>query len=86
MHSKDVAKQTISNRFTAAISTLKLAHDRVVGLLGPESQDMGLWPGDKVDAKCAELGDKEAADLQKAYQLVVGMTPSDCCNRAGSCA
>ena len=76
VHSKDVAKQTISNRLTAAISTLEFAHDRVVGLLGPESQDMGLWSGDKVDAKCAELGDKEAADLQKAYQLVVGMPPS----------
>ena len=37
-------------------TVLKRAYDRVVGLLGPESQDVGLWPEGSVYAKCAELG------------------------------
>ena len=73
----DAAKQTVSNRFNRAITALKSAYEGVVGLMGPPSPDRGLWPEADVYAKCALLGGEEATALNKAYQLVCQMPPSD---------
>ena len=76
MVSPDLAKQTISNRFVRAISTLKSAYNTLVEVMGPASPNWGQWPESDVYAKCAELEPKAAGELERAYRLVVEMPPS----------
>jgi hypothetical protein len=76
--SGDVAHQTTSSRYNRAMKSLRESYTRVVCVVGPPASDCGGWRETDVDAKCAELTQKEASELMKSYRLVTEMPPSAC--------
>ena len=68
--SPGVVQQTMSSRYTSAITTLKNAYERVVGAMGPPPWTSGI------DLACEQLDSKCALQLRACYMLVRLMPPS----------